>query len=60
MRDSGGVGGAGLPSDLSAGINAEMEQEKTMLRQELQQSASTIESLRMEVQVRTVHMHCST
>ena len=48
----GGEGGVG--SDVSAGITAEIEQEKSLLRQELHQSASTVESLRMEVQVSTV------
>ena len=47
----GGEGGVG--SDVSAGITAEIEQEKSLLRQELHQSASTVESLRMEVQVST-------
>jgi len=47
LRDGGE---AGLSSDLSAGISAEIEQEKSLLRQELQQSASNVESLRMEVQ----------
>ena len=36
----GGEGGVG--SDVSAGITAEIEQEKSLLRQELHQSASTV------------------
>ena len=51
MRDSGNAGSAEFGSEISAGIAAEMEQEKTLLRQELHQSSSIIESLRMEVQV---------
>jgi len=41
----------GVDGELSSDINAEMEQEKIMLRQELQQSSALVESLRMEVQV---------
>ncbi|KAF6023709.1 GOLGA5 [Bugula neritina] len=40
----------GVDGELSSDINAEMEQEKIMLRQELQQSSALVESLRMEVQ----------
>ena len=49
MQASGATGEFG--SEISAGITAEMEQERGMLRQELQQAGSSIESLRMEVQV---------
>ena len=52
----GGEGGVG--SDVSAGITAEIEQEKSLLRQELHQFASTVESLRMEVQVSIVESLC--
>ncbi|XP_067942282.1 golgin subfamily A member 5-like [Watersipora subatra] len=48
MQASGATGEFG--SEISAGITAEMEQERGMLRQELQQAGSSIESLRMEVQ----------
>ena len=51
MRDNGGRVGEEADTDLATSISSELEQEKGMLRQELQQSLSTIDSLRMEIQV---------
>lgn len=43
--------GADNSFDMSAGVSAELEQERNLLRTELQQSVATIDSLRMELQV---------
>lgn len=51
MREGGGGADNSLGPELNAGTAAQLEQENSLLKQELQQANSTSESLRMELQV---------